>query len=134
MSVAGAADAAAPAAVVVADDNVDILKLLRIRLSKRGYDVRTATDGREALDAVRADPPAAVVLDWMMPLLSGPEVCAELKRDPVTAGIPVVLLTARATDSDLATGEASGADAYLTKPFEIEELDETLRRLIPRTG
>ena len=116
--------------VVVADDNADILKLIRVRLSKRGYDVLTAVDGQAALDMVRAERPAAVVLDWMMPLLAGPEVCAELKGDPSTAAIPVVLLTARATEADLAAGEASGADGYLTKPFDIDELDQTLRRLI----
>lgn len=116
--------------IVVADDNADILKLIRIRLGKRGYDVRPAADGQEALALVREVAPAAVVLDWMMPYLSGPEVCAEVKADPRLATIPVVLLTARASDADVAVGESAGADGYLTKPFDIEELDETLKRLI----
>lgn len=116
--------------IVVADDNPDILKLVQKRLGKRGYEVATATDGRAALDLIRERHPDAVVLDWLMPEMQGPEVCSMLKEDAATESIPVVILTAKASESDITTGFERGADEYLTKPFEIEELDQTLRRLL----
>lgn len=116
--------------IVVADDNPDILHLVERRLSKRGYEVVTASDGLRALDLIRERHPDAVVLDWLMPEMQGPEVCSLLKEDHATEGIPVVLLTAKASESDVSTGFERGADEYLTKPFEIEELDQTLRRLL----
>jgi len=119
--------------IVVAEDNLDLLNLISSRLTKRGYEVATAADGWTALEVIRARRPAAAVLDWVMPVVQGNEVCAELKADPATAGIPVVLLTARASEKDVARGFEGGADEYLTKPFDIEELEGMLRRLI-RTG
>jgi DNA-binding response OmpR family regulator len=116
--------------VVVADSNADLLELVTRELSERGYEVATAMDGQQALEMIRARRPAAAVLDWVMPVLQGPKVCSLLKADPVTAGIPVVLLTARVSEQDIAAGFEEGADEYLTKPFAVDELDETLRRLI----
>jgi DNA-binding response OmpR family regulator len=116
--------------IVVADDNEDILRLLSARLAKRGYDVVTATDGLQALEAVRQHSPQAVVLDWVMPEVQGVEVCSRLKSDAETAAIPVVMLTARGAEKDVALGFTEGADEYLTKPFDIDELDLLLRRLI----
>jgi CheY-like chemotaxis protein len=83
-----------------------------------------------ALEAARERAPAAVVLDWAMPGLEGPEVCERLRSDPTTARIPVVMLSASAMREDVALGLAHGADAYLTKPFEIDQLDALLRQLI----
>lgn len=119
-----------PALIVVADDNADILLLIAKRLAKRGYEVETATDGWTALEMIRTRRPAAAVLDWVMPMMQGGEVCAEVKSDPATADIPVIFLTARAAKEDIARGFASGADEYLTKPFDLEVLENTLRRLI----
>lgn len=116
--------------IVVADDDLDILNLVNKRLAKRGYEILTATDGQQALELIRSRRPAAAVLDWMMPAMQGHEVCSQLKIDSSTADIPVVLLTARAADVDIEKGFLSGADDYLTKPFNIRELDETLQRLI----
>ena len=116
--------------VLIADDDQDILRLVQRRLSRRGYEITTATNGQEALDAVAADAPDAVVLDWLMPKVTGSEACKLIKGDPRTATIPVVLLTARATEGDIEEGLASGADAYLTKPFDIYELDAMLRQVI----
>jgi CheY-like chemotaxis protein len=116
--------------IVVADNDGDILQLIEARLSRRGYDVVAVADGERALAAVRELEPAAVVLDWAMPGLEGPDVCAHLKADPVTAPIPVVMLSASAMADDVARGLAHGADGYLTKPFEIDELDGLLKRLI----
>jgi len=114
--------------VLVADDNPDILKLVSRRLERRGYSVTTATNGREALEAARSIGPDAAVLDWVMPHLQGHEVCAQLKAEGNE--LPVILLTARATEDDIIDGFESGADEYLTKPFDIDELDEALRRLL----
>jgi CheY-like chemotaxis protein len=116
--------------VVVAGSNPDLLEQVSTQLSKRGYEVASAVDGQQALETIRARRPAAAVLDWVMPVLQGPKVCALLKADPATADIPVVLLTARATEQDIAAGFEEGVDDYLTKPFAVEELDDVLRRLI----
>jgi two-component system, OmpR family, phosphate regulon response regulator PhoB len=116
--------------IVVADDDHDILRLISARLARRGYKVVAVGDGQEALEAVRERRPAAAVLDWAMPSLEGPEICAELKSDPDTAAVPIVMLSASALTEEVARGLAHGADGYLTKPFEIEELDELLRHLI----
>jgi CheY-like chemotaxis protein len=116
--------------IVVADDDPDILKLIERRLGMRGYAVTTVLNGARALEAVAERTPDAVVLDWLMPTMSGVEACAELKGDPKTADIPVVLLTAKAADSDIDEGARAGADGYLTKPFELYDLDTLLRRLI----
>ena len=116
--------------IVVADDDPDILNLVNKRLTKRGYQVLTASDGQQALELVRSSRPVAAVLDWMMPIMQGHEVCLQLKEDPSTADIPVVLLTARAADIDIEKGFVSGADDYITKPFDITELDLALKQLI----
>jgi DNA-binding response OmpR family regulator len=120
--------------LVVADDDPDILRLLERRLSRRGYEVVVAADGRAALDAVLSTGPDAVVLDRLMPAMSGEAVCAALKSDERTAAIPVVLLSAQASEREIMEGFGVGADDYLTKPFDIDELDERLRRLVAAAG
>jgi DNA-binding response OmpR family regulator len=120
--------------LVVADDEPDILRLLERRLSRRGYAVVTAADGRAALNAVRRTSPNAVVLDRLMPGMSGEEVCAALKADERTAGIPVVLVSAQASEQEIVQGFDAGADDYLTKPIDLEALDERLRRLVEAAG
>lgn len=117
--------------VLVADDNPDILRLVERRLSKRGYAVVTAADGRQALQAILDRRPDAVILDWLMPGIQGKELCRHLKANPATRAVPVVLLTARAAETDVTAGFESGADDYVTKPFDVDELDDTLRRLLP---
>jgi DNA-binding response OmpR family regulator len=116
--------------IVVAESDPRVLDQISRGLSERGYEVATAVDGRRALEAIRARRPAAAVLGWILPGLQGPRACAQLKSDPETAEIPVVLLTARAAEEDVAAAFEEGADDYLTKPFAIDELDEILRRLI----
>lgn len=116
--------------IVVADDDADILRLIERRMARRGYEVVTATNGVEALDAVSESLPAAVVLDWLMPKMNGSQACEALKANPSTSHIPVVLLTAKAADADMEEGFSSGADAYLTKPFDIHELDALVRKMI----
>ncbi|SDO06609.1 SpoIIE family protein phosphatase [Geodermatophilus sp. DSM 45219] len=122
---AGGAVAPGPAAasgrVLVADDNADMRGYL-VRLLSPHYDVRAAADGRQALDAVLADPPDLVVSDVMMPGLDGMGLLARLRADPRTARLPVVLLSARAGEEAAVEGLAAGADDYLVKPFSAQEL------------
>jgi DNA-binding response OmpR family regulator len=116
--------------IVIADANPELLAMMSQELSRRGFEVVTVTDGQRALDTIRERLPAAAVLEWVMPTLQGPRVCAQLKSVEETADIPVVLLTARAAEADIASGFDEGADDYLTKPFAIDELNEMLWRLI----
>ncbi len=115
--------------VLVADDNADIRNLLATRLRTRGFDVVEAADGQEALDAALEQAPDIALLDWVMPVIQGHELCVKLKTDPETETIPVVMLTARGEESDRLLGLDLGADDYLVKPFDIEELVATIRRL-----
>ena len=108
--------------IVVADDDPDIRELLILNLEAEGFAVAAAADGEEARDLTRASLPDLVVLDVMMPERDGLEVLASLKANPSTRDIPVVLLTARATDADVWHGWRAGADYYLTKPFDLDEL------------
>ncbi|WNV75768.1 SpoIIE family protein phosphatase [Geodermatophilus sp. DSM 44513] len=115
-------DAAAPTGrVLVADDNADMRGYLR-RLLAPHYDVRTVSDGRQALDAALADPPDLLVSDVMMPELDGMGLLAALRAEPRTARVPVVLLSARAGEEAAVEGLAAGADDYLVKPFSAQEL------------
>lgn len=110
--------------VLVADDDADIRALVAFRLRKSGYDVLEAENGSDALRLARDRTPALAVLDWMMPGLTGIEVVEQLRADPATAHVPVVLLTARVQEADMARGLEAGADAYLKKPFSPKELSE----------
>ena len=108
--------------VVVADDDPDIVDILTFNLEAAGYDVLSANDGEAARELILATLPDLVVLDIMMPKMDGLEVLAALKAEPQTKEIPVVMLTARASDTDLWEGWDAGADYYITKPFDLEEL------------
>ena len=116
--------------VVVAEDNDDLLRLVERRLGRRGYEILVARNGREALEMVRSQRPDVVVLDWVMPEMQGHHVCEAIKQDGELATIPVLMLTARASDADIAGAFEHGADDYLTKPFDVEELDLRLRQLL----
>lgn len=116
--------------VVIADDNDDIRNLLSARLGTRGYDVIATADGQAALDAIHEHHPDIVVLDWVMPVIQGHELCVKLKTDPTTRSIPVVILTARGEEEDRLLGLDLGADAYVVKPFDIDEVDKLLRDLL----
>jgi len=108
--------------LLVADDDEDILTLVRLRLTRSGFDVVVARDGEEALRLTREHRPDLAVLDWMMPKTSGIEVLRAIRAGSDTAEIPVVLLTARASDGDVAEGMAAGADDYIKKPFSPQDL------------
>ena len=108
--------------LLVADDDEDILTLVQLRLSRSGYEVVVARDGEEALRLAREKQPDLAVLDWMMPKASGLEVLRAIRADADTCDIPVVLLTARASEADIQEGLAAGADDYIAKPFSPQEL------------
>lgn len=116
--------------VLVADDNDDIRELLVTRLKLRGFDVLEAADGQEALASALERTPDIALLDWVMPVIQGHELCVKLKTDPRTAAMPVVMLTARGEEKDRLLGRDLGADAYLVKPFIFDEVVETLTSLI----
>jgi DNA-binding response OmpR family regulator len=108
--------------LLVADDDEDILMLVQLRLSRSGYEVVVARDGEEALRLAREKQPDLAVLDWMMPKASGLEVLRAIRADAETHDIPVVLLTARASEADIQEGLDAGADDYIAKPFSPQEL------------
>jgi CheY-like chemotaxis protein len=117
-----------PRVLVVDDDDV-IRQLIQVNLELEGFEVHTAVDGQDALDRVREVDPCVVTLDIMMPRLDGWQAAARLREDPETAHVKVVLLSARAQEADLRRGQGIGVDAYLTKPFDPDELVTTVRRL-----
>jgi DNA-binding response OmpR family regulator len=119
--------------VLCADDDEDILDLVELRLRRAGYDVQTASDGERALALARERPPAVAVLDVMMPRLSGLEVAAWMKADDDLRDVKIVLLSARVQEADQQRGLESGADAYLIKPFRVDELEQLVAELVPRT-
>ena len=113
---------------MVDDDDV-IRQLITVNLELEGFEVTTAVDGQDCLDKVNDVRPAVITLDVMMPRLDGWEAARRLRADPGTADIKVVLLSARAQEADLERGSRLGVDAYLTKPFDPDELIATVRRL-----
>jgi two-component system, OmpR family, alkaline phosphatase synthesis response regulator PhoP len=116
--------------VLAVDDEVHIRRLVEVNLQRAGYRVSTAVDGQEALEKIRVDRPDMVVLDVMMPRVDGFETLRRLKADPATAEIPVIMLTAKAQDADIFRGWSSGADCYLTKPFNPMQLLTFVRRIL----
>ena len=117
-----AAKTAPPARVLVIEDERDIAALVAYHLTKEGYRVRTAEGGSEALQAVAAERPDLVLLDLMLPGLSGYEVLSEIRRKPELQEVPIIVLTARREEADRIKGLELGADDYLTKPFSPREL------------
>jgi two-component system phosphate regulon response regulator PhoB len=130
------------ATVLLAEDDADIRFLVTFKLKQAGYQVRAFGDGLSALTDARQHPPDLAILDTMMPLMSGLELCQELRKDPVTANIPIIVLTALAHETDIAAGFAAGADDYIVKPFSTNDfairVKAALARLqasaSPRTG
>lgn len=111
-----------PRRVLVVDDDATIRQVLRLNFEAEGYDVHVATGGEEAKEMARAIHPDIVVLDVMMPGTDGYSVLRSLRSSPQTDDIPVMLLSARASDDEVFQGWQSGADCYVTKPFELEEV------------
>jgi two-component system phosphate regulon response regulator PhoB len=119
---------------LVVDDEEDILNLLSYNLKKAGFDVLTAEDGPEALELAVKELPGLILLDIMLPNMEGTEVLKRLKADPSTAGVPVIMLTAKGEEIDRIVGFELGADDYITKPFSPRELILRVRALFKRVG
>lgn len=120
------------AKVLVVDDEPEILELVEFNFKAAGLQTLTAADGAEGLQKARAQQPALIVLDLMLPGIDGMEVCKILRRDPATAGIPILMLTAKASEIDRIVGLEIGADDYLTKPFSPRELVLRVKKLLNR--
>jgi len=118
------------AKILVIDDEPDVVQLIEYNLKSAGYDVVSAADGREALEKARTLQPDLIILDLMLPEVEGLDVCKVLRRDPGTAGIPIVMLTAKASETDRVLGFELGADDYVTKPFSPRELVLRVKRLL----
>ncbi|MCC7284086.1 MAG: phosphate regulon transcriptional regulator PhoB [Acetobacteraceae bacterium] len=120
--------------ILIVEDEAALISMLRYNLEKQGFRVDEAADGQEALSRIAEAPPDLVLLDWMLPTMSGIEVCRQLRRRPATAGLPVIMLTARAEDADAVRALDIGADDYVTKPFAIAALLARIRALLRRAG
>ena len=115
--------------ILTCDDEKHIVRLIQVNLERQGYEVITAFNGAECLEKVKEDRPDLIVLDVMMPEMTGFEVLEALKKDPETESIPVIMLTARAQDADVLRGWQSGVECYLTKPFNPMELIAFVKRI-----
>jgi len=116
--------------ILIVDDNPDNVEIINARLASRGFDVRTATDGQEALDAVDAEPPHLILLDVMMPRMDGYEVSRRIKNNEALPYIPIILVTARDSTADKVEGLDAGADDYITKPINFPELEARVRSML----
>ena len=125
---------AARPTVLVVEDEAPLMTLLRYNLERQGFRVEEAADGQEALLRVAESKPDLVLLDWMLPSLSGIEVCRQLRRKPATRDLPIIMLTARTEDQDTVRALDTGADDYVTKPFAMEGLVARIRALLRRSG
>ncbi len=108
--------------ILVVDDEVQMVEMLKLRLEANNYDVISAFDGESGLDAAKKKKPDLIILDLMLPKMDGYKVCGLLKKDPSYAEIPIIIFTAKAQAKDINLGKEAGAEAYLTKPYEPEIL------------
>jgi two-component system phosphate regulon response regulator PhoB len=120
--------------ILIVEDEAPLVTLLRYNLEKQGFLVEDAGDGGEALTRIAESPPDLLLLDWMLPTMSGIELCRQLRRRPATRSLPIILLTARAEDQDAVRGLDTGADDYITKPFSTEALIARIRALLRRAS
>ena len=116
--------------VVLAEDDPDIQLVARLALKRAGFIVTVVSNGQEALETIRRQPPDVVLLDWMMPEVDGLETCRRLKADPQTAAIPVVFLTAKSQEAEIQRGLSLGASGYVTKPFDALTLGEQVKQIV----
>ncbi len=118
--------------ILVVEDETDLAELIRYNLQREGFDVRLAGDGRAALAEATTHPPGLILLDRMLPGMSGDEVISQLRHDSRTATIPIIMLTAKAEESDELVGFALGADDYITKPFSMKLLLARIQAMFRR--
>lgn len=118
--------------VLVVEDDMALAELLRYTLERDGFDVSHTADGEDALMLAQESTPDVVILDWMVPSLSGIEVCRRLRRINATATVPILMLTARTEEADRVRGLETGADDYITKPFSPRELSARIKAILRR--
>jgi len=116
--------------ILVVDDEMHILRIVKYKLESAGYNVMTAVNGVDALAIAREEKPALIFLDIMMPGLNGYEVCSQLKNDPDTKNIIIIMLTAKGQESDKIKGLEVGVDEYITKPFSPQDLLDRTKDLL----
>jgi len=116
--------------VLLVDDESDFVEVLRVRLEDSNYEVIVAYDGEEGLERAEREEPDLIILDIMLPKISGFDLCRKLKIDDNFKNIPIIMLTAKFQPNDVKFGMAMGADAYITKPFEPQVLIEKMRELL----
>jgi two-component system phosphate regulon response regulator PhoB len=118
--------------ILITEDEAALVAMLRYNLEKEGYAVDEAADGQEALLKVAESRPDLILLDWMLPQLSGLEVCRQIRRNPETRNIPIIMVTARGEEADRVRGLDVGADDYIAKPFSPSELMARIRAVLRR--
>ena len=118
--------------ILIIEDDRDIVELVRYNLANEGFQVSAAADGSAGLQAVKKAPPDLLLLDLMLPKLSGLEICKEIRRDPTLNRLPILMLTARGEEADRVVGLEVGADDYVTKPFSPRELVARVKALLRR--
>ena len=118
--------------ILIVEDEQDLLELLAYNLEREGYDTRTTPSGEEAVKLIRRDPPDLVLLDLMLPGMSGIEVCSTIKRDDRLSNVPVIMLTAKGEEADIIRGLEIGADDYITKPFSPRVLLARIKAVLRR--
>ena len=116
--------------MLIADDEPNIVVSLEFMMKREGYDVLVARDGEAALEAIRRERPRLVLLDAMMPGMTGFDVCEAVRADEAVRGTRILMLTAKGRDTDVARGLGAGADAYVTKPFSTRELAQKVRDML----
>ena len=120
--------------ILLADDEPNQIELMKFNLEKNGFLVRSAYNGKQALDMIYEKKPSVLIADWMMPKMSGIELCRELRSNKDTKLLPIIMLSARSEDSDKSLGLDTGADDYISKPFSPIELVSRVKALIRRTN
>jgi two-component system phosphate regulon response regulator PhoB len=120
--------------ILIAEDDQALVELLRYNLESEGFEVIVALDGESALTLAEDRSPDLMILDWMMPKLSGIQVCRQLRRRPDTVALPIIILTARGEETDRVQGFESGADDYVVKPFSPSELVARVRAVLRRSS
>ena len=116
--------------ILIVDDEANFLKILKLNLEAKGYAVVTAFEWEEALNKLKSENPDVVILDVMLPKLNGDEVCRRIRSDPIFSKIPVIMLTGKDTDVDRIVARVIGADIYITKPSDLEKLNNAIKKVL----
>ncbi|MBU0494110.1 MAG: response regulator [Chloroflexi bacterium] len=120
--------------ILVVDDDHNVVQIIAVNLRYEGMDVLEAYDGHQALESVAQEKPDLILLDVMMPGIDGIQVCRQLRKDPYSADIPIIMLTAKTMDEDMLAGWEAGADDYLTKPFNPLGLTQRVKIRLQERG